>query len=86
MNPGYMGYGWTEVWCFVIPGVGLYYACTVRRIAMDYLVVAGSLDLDESLVGMTGEVFRLLFGFFFVILGSFRCREMGRTVVRLHTE
>lgn len=87
MNPGYMGYGRTEV-CSVSSFRVL--DCTMharteglQRVTWWLLAV---FDLDESLVGMTSEVFRLLFGvFFFVILGSFRCREMGRGFVRLNT-
>lgn len=39
------------------------------------------LDLDESLVGMTSEVFRLLFGvFFFCHIGEFSVSRNGKKV------
>lgn len=51
MNPGYMGHGRTEVWCFVISGVGLYYASADRRMQWITWWLLAVFDLDESLVG-----------------------------------
>lgn len=67
MNPGYKGHGRTEVWCFVIPGVGLYYACADRRMQWITWCLLAVFDLHESLVGTTSEVFRLLFGASFLL-------------------